>query len=540
VNQPQVVAKFFRALERPAILCRHPFVRQFATGAMSAEAQRSLASRMRELADRSIRDVGLHVERHSFRRMEILRRCDMHREPHALVAKSLALSPRQFYRELHVARDLFTQYFLHHLALETTRVETTTDAFTQGFDRACALADAYAFDEAIAAANDLLRAGTDIQRRLALLEVIGRAHASAGREHDVDVVVREVHSLVVAHDGPAHALVNAHRIRARARFVNGKAEVARTLLRELPFPALRTEETDEERRAWALLFYDAAAYEELYGERDLAERCTTRANLLCASITTPDARLLARKQHLQGIRAMSMGDVEHALPLLNEAYALAAKTSLTSELLDVAQDRGAAFALAGYVQEGIEASHGALEWFEERNAPERGWYNITHAQLLFLAGEFRQGRAALDQIGTGTGDNARVVMQANGLAEYALRTGKLDEARMWSAHAIDGMRRHGAVVRLGYALIVDAEIGLRSNRGAESRENVDAAIEILGRSGTAAAYARALMVSARLTGNRQHARDAREIIRSSSKPSRLLDVYGQGLPRHRANTRACR
>jgi enoyl-CoA hydratase/carnithine racemase len=75
-----------------------------------------------------------------------------------------------------------------------------------------------------------------------------------------------------------------------------------------------------------------------------------------------------------------------------------------------------------------------------------------------------------------------------------------------------GFRRGGVERALGYSLRVAAEAQTRLGTTAETREYIAESVELLERYGHRTSLAKALELSGKFTGNRSHARRAKELL----------------------------
>lgn len=77
--------------------------------------------------------------------------------------------------------------------------------------------------------------------------------------------------------------------------------------------------------------------------------------------------------------------------------------------------------------------------------------------------------------------------------------------------ASSGFRKGGVERALGYSLRIAAEAQTRIGATAETREYIAESVELLERCGHRISLAKALELSGKFTGNRSHARRARDL-----------------------------
>jgi predicted DNA-binding protein (UPF0251 family) len=146
-----------RTVRNRRALSRHPLV-------TTARRHTELAGELPSIVAAILDELSLESEHHR-RRFSVLRRSDIEREHHAIIARDMGLSRSQFYRDLREARERFSDGLEEHLSrrasddagfesrLPQSARFVAIDALRDGgqFERACSVAGALARESGDAA-----------------------------------------------------------------------------------------------------------------------------------------------------------------------------------------------------------------------------------------------------------------------------------------------------------------------------------------------------------------------------------------------------
>ena len=298
-------------------LARHPLVEE--------------ASRERvELADQlpsviaSLLDEFSSESEQQRRRFSVLRRSDIEREKHAVIAADMSLSRSQFYRDLREARERFIEGLEDYLSLRAENVHSLDRLVPYGarFVAIDALRDGGQYDRALAAAAALAHESEDATRAIRALCIRAELEIQLGAFDEVQTTTARARALLddVADDELKHILdANCDLVDFEAAHCQGApaAASARSLLIE----RLRGDYSRDRRYAETLV-NALVAEASIQFERDDGTRALATIDEAAAIIAR--ARLAGTRLAVDvairasGIRAVRADQVSKALGEMSE------------------------------------------------------------------------------------------------------------------------------------------------------------------------------------------------------------------------------
>ena len=516
------VAHLFKNLNEGAALRSNPLVGHFFAGT-DADVEREALTlrRIRAAVRRAIDAVGeptgiVATERER-RQALVLRRCDLQGVPHKEVAAELGVGMRHFYRELRIARRRFAQAFQNVTPVSTVAIATIGTLLNVSLlelQRMRSLTYLGKFDEAVAVGERLANGAEDNYRIEALLS-LGEAHAEAG---NLDGITRLERALaVIATErfpvgrGAIHARFVA--LRARAFFVCGEITAACELQSGEFFRQANPLANPYERALWVLSLCQSSSIHASFGQYRTAMQQARLAQDLAIGYTGELATLI-RMRVLQAEAETHLNSGEFSASRLKyqQAYSAAIENNIVSAAADIAMSHAVAELFDGNAEAALSEARAVLPLFESLGVPERGWHLPMAANIELRTGGIRRAiellRAA-QAIGVEGSERNSLVKTLE--AECWVRLRRFAIAQRINAQAIAHFRRVGMLRPLGFSLSLAAETAEAFGNREAMHEHILEAVELLERYGHPEALARVLMLSARMTGDRAHARTAEEI-----------------------------
>ncbi len=517
------VAHLLKHLNDASKLRSNPLAVHFFAGVETGhESENLILRRVRAAVRRALEAVeeprGTLQTIHERRRAFVLRRCELQGAPHKEVAAELGIGMRHFYRELKKARERFSQCF------QALDAPVPREAFSRGFvdissaeiQRVRSLAFAAQYDDAIRLAQNLAESAGDDTVRLNALLALGDAHAEAGDCHGLERLERAV-AAVDASGLPIGALAIRSRLdalRSRALFVRGNITEACALQTPEDLAQASPLAEPAERVLWALSLCQSASIHTSFGEYRIAAAQAGLAQDLIIGYSGPlESTVRIRTMQAAAEAYLNANDFERGRAKYREAYEFAVNHNLIAPAADIAISHALAEFFDGDAAGALKSAREIVPALRRLGAPESAWHFPMAAAIESGTGHYQRAiellreTQALDLHGS----ERRAIAQALE-AECLIALRRFREARRVNAEAIAHLRHAGILRPLGFAVSLAAEIDEATGDFESIRDHIAESLVLLERHGHPRALARALQRSARITGNRSHARQARELL----------------------------
>ena len=481
-------------------LARHPLVEEASRqrGELAQELPGVIASLLEEFSSESEQQC---------RRFSVLRRSDIEREKHAVIAADMSLSRSQFYRDLREARERFTHGLEDYLSLRTDD-DPSLDRFVPHGTRFVAidaLRDGGQFERALAAAAALARESADAMQAIRALCLRAELEIQLGAFREVQTTSGRARALLgdVVDDELRHILdANCDLVDFEAAHCQGvpAAASARSLLIE----RLRSDYARDRRYAETLI-KALVAEASIQFERDDGTRALAtidEAAAITARVRLAGTRLAVDVAiRASGIRAVRADQVSKALGEMSELVEMGSRSGDVRSLRVGMQMMAAHLLTLGRLE---EAKRFALEaWALIElfgSALDRVIVLSNLARIDLHRGD---GKEALRWIGLarGVSCDAFSITQALAISEAeALTLIGQPERAAGMAHGLSD--RVGNWPRLlGRAKLAEATALCTLKRGREARERSEEAVEFSRGTAGPLLHLRALDLNLKLGGS---------------------------------------
>jgi tetratricopeptide (TPR) repeat protein len=517
-----------RHLDDPAALRRNPLVVPlFEQGDANPRASVDVVSRItaliRECAERIRADAtGTRENRESRERQyRILVRCDLGREPHAIVAAELALSRRQFYRERREASERLAIFLVEHARQRLARLPAAAiDRFGLELSRSKALRLAGEAQNSERVLRALIASDDGLGRRVepwcGLIDILINDNRIGEAEHELEAVQA--------------ALLGARL--SRTEGLQGQARIDMQLASYLWFQGRTREALALDGRAEGVVFAMARSPQPEAREFFVATRIRQALCGLVSGTLERSGELLEEARAMLAssddlplsqritflivygtLKSHLAGTSDETTALVSEALALAQRHGHVELVIDAmcelssdAQVRGDHAASRHYIYEilpvaerfAMPAQHGIILNVAAISETSLG----RHEDAVRLAARARSVLPdnSLESIYSSLVEaQARLSTRAYARASSAARSARV------AASAIQSDRLAGSALRL----LAESAEGL--GRIDEAREHILDAIAALEREGPLYALHQAYRAAARITGDRKIRRSALEL-----------------------------
>jgi tetratricopeptide (TPR) repeat protein len=456
------------------------------------------------------------------RQYQILVRCDLGREPHAVVAADLALSRRQFYRERREASQSLARFVAEYVQERVARPQALAiDRFTLELSRAKALRLAGEAATSERVLRDLIASDHGFSRRVepwcGLIDILMNGNRIAEAEHEL----KQVQIGLEAASGLNRNAAAQSRARIDMQLASYllfqgrmREAVALDARAEGVVTGMARSLSPEAREFFVATRIRQAVCAIMSGTLERARAGMEEARATLAS--ADDLPLALRINFLVAYGTVKYhvgGGIDESLALVAEALALAQRHGLIelvieamSQLSSNAQVRGDHLTGTRYIYEilpvaerfALPAQHGMLLNVAAISETSLG----HHADAVRLAARAREILAgnSLESIYSSLAEaQARLSTRAFPQSSQAAR------AAFAAASAIRSDRLAGTALRL----LAESAEGL--GRREEAREHIVGAIAALEREGPPFALFQAYQAAARITGDRKYRRSAVEL-----------------------------
>jgi tetratricopeptide (TPR) repeat protein len=454
------------------------------------------------------------------RQYQILRRCDLDREPRETVMRDLGISRRQYYRDRSAACEYVTQYLVKELRPVEHSPIVAIDLFTAGHERARTLRHAGEVERSIGALRDLIAQPVSALKRtsawIALVELLN----DDGRGEEASRELSELRRFALTRSQSSTLSQQLQQLVALqegsvmwALGEEGKAldadEATQAALQGLARPndsliaaAVIKSYLSRAQRAFLVGDYDASN-KEIARAGELMERCENLplAHRLQFLLLDGDRRIFSPEEIRDAQR-----------PLAEVASAAQAQGNL--EYLSVALGDLALFAQTyGDLDTAISYSRESVS-LARHAAPRgiRGHLLLNSAEVAYERGHARESIALATEAQncfpeSGVGASVSWYHIARALLLVRDYAGACEAAEKLRQNAMRGGNRR--LLGSGLRLLAQAYHSLGA--ADDAREHIDAAISVLKRFGHPFALRAVYSSSAKITGRAEHSRMAREI-----------------------------
>ncbi|MGB6412968.1 MAG: hypothetical protein WBF19_06460 [Candidatus Cybelea sp.] len=464
-----------RSIRNRRALARHPLVAEV------SRRHAELADRLPNIVASLLDELSLGSEQHR-RRFSVLRRSDIERESHAVIARDMSLSRSQFYRDLREARERFSEGLDDYLSLRTSDDLGFGGRLPQGarFVAIDALRDGGQFERARDVAAVLARDSDDTAQASRALCIRAELEIELGGFAQAQATTAQARALLVGvHDTGLRQVLDANcdlldfeaahcqgapgAASARAQLIERlRADYARdrryaeTLVKALVAEASIQFERDEGARALTTIEEAAAiiARARSAGSRlaaDVAIRASgiraVRADQVSIALNemselvetgsrSGNVRSLRLGMQMMAAHLLTLGRLEEAKQFAMEAWALI-------DLFGSALDR--VIVLSNLARIDIHRRDGneALRWIGLARGVSCDAFSITQAlaiteaEALVLVGQPERAAGMAHVLGARVGDWPRLLGRAKLAEATALSTLKRErEARECSEAAV--------------------------------------------------------------------------------------------------------
>jgi tetratricopeptide (TPR) repeat protein len=508
-----------RHLDDPQALSRNPLVVPLfdqgnGAGRLTAEALNRIQTAIRQCAEQLRGDSRSGDRESRERQYQILLRCDLGREAHLVVAASLALSRRQFYRERRQASEYLAHFLVEYARRTAVRPQAVSiDRFSLESARAKFLRMAGEVRGAQEALRDLVAAADGVEKRIepwcALVDLLINCNRIGEAELELERAQAELEAETsLQKEARSRCQARIDMQRASYLYFQGLMHDAAELdgRMEGTIVAMSRSQRPDAREFFVATRVRQALCDVMSGTIQRARHNIEQVGSLLASVGDVPPDLRATYLIASGsIRDHVPGGSDEAFAMLSEALALAQRQGLTylvieamSALSNNAQGRGD-FAT------GIRYIHEILPVAERFALPSQ------HGMLLNAAA-ISEASLGHHEAAVGLASRARKVLSPNSLesiysnlaeAQARLSTRGFALAGRAARQAFDSAARIRSDRLAGTALRLMAESSDGLGRSADAREYVLAALERLEREGPPVALLQAYQAAGRITGERR-------------------------------------
>jgi hypothetical protein len=490
-------------------LARHPLVAEACRSTTSTPDSRQRS----ELADQLPAIVKLLLDELSSesdqqrRRFSVLRRSDIERERHAAIACDMGLSRSQFYRDLHDARERFTQALEDHLSLRTSGAKSLGGIARNEarFIAIDALRDSGQFQRAHLAALALARDSDEAAQSIRALCACADLETELGSFTEAQGTIKRARVLLSAisdHRLKRLCEANCDLVEFEAAHCQGApvAASARNLLVERLRRDYSSDRNYTETLVKALIEEASILFEQ--GDDACALGIIEEASAIVARERLTGTRLAVDVAiRASGIRALRADQVSIALEEMAELVEMGSRSGDVRSLRVGMQMMSAHLLTLGRFE---EAKHFALEAWALIDL-----FGSTLDRLIVLSNlarieiHRRNGREAWRWIGVARAlpCDAFPITQALAIsqAEALVLIDQPDRAAKM-AHSL-GIRLRGWPRLLGRAKLAEATALSALKREREARTCSDEAVELSRGAAGPLLHLRALDLNVKLSGN---------------------------------------
>jgi tetratricopeptide (TPR) repeat protein len=527
------LAHLLRHLHDGAALRANPIAARYfspaAGSSTSGDVEAEALLRVRAAISSAVEHVFLagpdeQANVHSRRQRTIIERCDLRREPHALVAADLGLSRREFYRERKRACGPLAEYL--------ARVDLTDSArsLPDEFDLALTFAESLCrlgrHDAAIASMEALGARASGTLERIRVNVALASAHCDTGRVEAANEAVTRAREIYDVQGCSEHTLMlEIETASARALWMSGKTtehveSKHRWILAQLRDSSLlRTERTFELE---ALSLVRLGMLRRDVGDAHASLALLRRAEKVLRSLPKPPPTVQAE---LLGNLGLTLMVAPNGLTAATEAmYAylrFSREHNLLSDTADALSSLATLHLQLGQVGKARAFARSGLDFARCVSSK----HQLTEVCVVAALAEAEAGDAkgSLELIAQARADSVvgspSWVLAELAEAQVLLSTQAYQRAWRIASEAAELMSALGMVRYTGAALRIAAEAAEGANRRGVAVRTIREAIRILESRGHAASLARAYACSARLTHSRTDAERARVLLDSLQKPA---------------------
>lgn len=521
-SRKAVCLHLFRNLGEARALRANPLTAQFCHDRLD---DAEVVARVRELLTTALRRFVESAPRGSAARakriVELITRCDLQGEPHKVVAADLGLSLRQFYRERARAVVELGERLEALLPIESEAPQGSAfafDAFALELQRAATLWHAGSASEAIAVLRRLTADAIDpvhrVRARTDLAALLIESNGQEAAVEEIDAAMRTAADLEAGE--PSNEAYAAIELASSALAnVRGELSTARAAF-ERALVHLHEPNVFGSRNLLALFINSEILGANLEMKEGNAQRALASLadaqHAMAAFEDLPATTSVEFYLHLHEASVTAVSDTQ-AMHAYHRVLALTQSNGFATDATIATVYRAQYLLGAGDGRGAIATAHQALD------VGKSVMTDYRYALLQMLVGELEIeaacGGAAIERL-----RRARIALQSGG-ADWArsvmleasgrLECGDFDGAVRGSSTALQTFRSLGNERWAGTSLRIMAEGFAGLGRVAEAKQTVAEAVHVLEGHGHPKALLRAYDASARISGNRTHARTAREL-----------------------------
>lgn len=513
------ISDVFNNLNNAAALRRNALSSRFFERLGTSVEDETLAmQRVRSALHEALRAMeqpnGLHPDIHERRHAAIIRRCEFERVPQKQVASDLGIGQRHFFRELAAARAAFVNRFNAVSIAREPEVSATVDIFELQLQRIRVLKYAGNFEQATRSAESLLHAVSDDDRKFEVLTLLAEVYAESGKlqpllDLEKQATQLEPHRLPVSREA---LLALIRTLQARVLWMQGRPDVAAATCRPEMFVDSLKLTAPRERLLWSSALLDSATFQSFMGHYETsASQILTAHSLLRNADRVPPMlrfRQLITLAHLN----LTALEFDCAKANLTRAYEFAVQNNLVAAAFDASLTLATAQMLNGEFSTAAGNARNAIQALSDMPIVNKQWHFMVAAEIETGCNNSDRALALLAQIrGQDEEDVMRTWLARAMEAECYANLHRYKDALQMALSASSGFRKGGVERALGYSLRIAAEAQTRIGATAETREYIAESVELLERCGHRISLAKALELSGKFTGNRSHARRARDL-----------------------------
>ena len=499
-----------------------PLLSRAASETPGSTASRQALATLRRILSRAVEHLKTQSGRRAKptqieRQYAILMRCDLGGERASAVAADLGICMRQFYREHRSACTIIAPEIDRLIYEETREPARAFDRFSMAFTRATTLRLAGSIDPAIDELRSLLAQEQSDEKKASVLARLVHIFLDDSRVDDAE---RELNAACANAFRGVERTSRLHDItellRSRVEWACGRSHDDRDRERRLTtaINALGSSPNALWREVACIALISWSEYDAFLGRFASSKTLLERADAIAVGLTDPSPHLQANLLLQTAFHHYHVGHREdRAREQLDRLTRIARKYGFIEAAANVLCAESSIVQGSGALDRALQLAR------EAEQLSQTGAASVARARVLLRVSELE---AAIG----GVGRSLELSVAARKLLHersYHAMGARYETAR---AHqllgndalaACEAMQLYsdasasGSGRLAGSALRLVAETQSSAGKTREAAEVIAEAIVLLERHGHAFSLCRAYEVSARVTGNREHARRAREI-----------------------------
>jgi hypothetical protein len=518
--QEESVRHLLRNLDDASALRTNPLVAPLfiGTGRAHRAAGQSTVGLVREVVEHTVAslvETGECDAQRAMRFREILWRCDLRDESHAIVARSLGLSLRQFYRERRAACLHLEAPLASEVRARCAGRAVVADPAAIELARGRMLHECGESSRAAKVLAELVRAAGDPESKMtawsALVDVFVESNSAAQAHREVELQRSYVATLERRTRYRLEAIIDAERALLLWQSGNEREAMERDERIDRQIGSLGIAPERAERELAAKIRLQASDRAWLAGSYRRARALVDEAYSIVRSLepVPPVLHVTALNAFAQ-VTEMSTESTDAARTAFEQALAFAQAYGLSGQASLATIGLSVTAQLAGDVQASRAQLQGLLAIADRLSPARRGELYIRAAELEALTGHTktalayaRRARACYPQ---GSLESSLPMLSQ---AQAYLATGAYLAARRAATRASRCGSENGRFRGTALRLLAESYWGLRDRNAAT--EAIRESIAELERYGHPFSLHKAYAASAKITGDANHRRHAREI-----------------------------